>query len=982
MCHLNRKTIRLGISMGLAALLTLFFSQTAYAEGSIDLTDPTNASFDGYRPYLLYDTLGNIGGIPNTTRIRVFAQNGETINMGSSANGLGMGGIRYLSPTGAQNGICAVTGVIGRIQTRAQEIAGPFPLAGGYEPCLVAVADPGVWEVEFISPNPVAGNGNNPQPPIRVAVDNWDIVNVVPPEDPANPDDQPNNVRWIRAWDVTVTDAGDLPIRGRVYADYLPLNMGNNVEGARVFTSIVHIYTEDGYIYEVNMNGMDAFGFQFLSNNKGFRDVTDNPLFRSIQLTGPNNTQEFPIGYDIHQPTLPDTINDQTHKIFFNYPDMATFDALGSAGQPSPSGNIIFQSPPIQPIVPNDIQFTGEEGTPNASGTSPLQSQFDFEVLTPGTYSVTLDINRDNIYGNLNDRIIYGYATAPGFVTYIWDNLDKNGDKVPAGDIPYNVRVITYAGEVHFPFLDPEFNVAGIIIRRVLDPGTTIPAPLAGTVYFDNRYNYDPTQGLPYDYSLCSEDDVPPFQDPPAGSGVSLICHGQATDGREALNGVDSIALGGAHRWIGGDEPGRTAGFGDIRGMDTWSNYPSSALVETDLVLLREADLRVDKSHVAEPILPGGLVTFIVRVDNETGPSDAFNSTFYDDFPPELDVESWTCEGFNGGVCQTAADVDEILEAAPVTIDLPFGSHVVFTFVARVSPAMQPGDTITNFAVVKRPDDVTDPDDVDRQGINSNIDDDIITIDAPTPTPLPTDTPLPTETPLSTDTPLPSPTPTDTLNVTNTPINTPNGSETPSNTPNGSETPTLTPNGSETATPIGFTPPPVSFTPPPGASPSATAGSPDPYINKSVSPPFALPGEDVVWTITITNPDDLPITNVQVIDTLPAELQIISISASDGEVFFYGQTVEFNINPLEAGQTVTIRVVSRVRDSAVPPYIFRNNAVMTGDGIPPKRADASIASVRTLPSTGETPGTRGMFFILILMIGVAIVRGYRRLSKA
>jgi uncharacterized repeat protein (TIGR01451 family) len=960
--QLTRMIARTGISLLAVMILMLWQTATTHAEGSKELTDPADG---GYRPYLLYDAIGTVGGVPNISIIKVYAEDGEVLNLGSSANGKGAGVINYRSPGGVA-GTCPVTGVIGRILSRVQENAGPLPAPDGYTPCVVDVNQTGVWEVTFISPNPVAGTANNP-PTVLVANDAW-VIDVDPDtDDPA----QPDTVRWIRAWDVTVTDGG-VRVPGRVYADHLPLNMGNNLPG-QVFNSVVYIFTEDGYLYEVNMNGIDAFGFQFLSNNKGFQQGGE-PIFRSLQLTGNNNTQGIPAGFSLHSPNLPDTLDDKTHKIFFNYPDFPTFNLLNSAPVISPSGPITFQTPPIAPPVPTELTFIGEEGTPNNAGTAPLEGTFTFFPNGIGTYTIKLDVNRDGIYGNANDRIIIGYADTPEQQIVPWDGLDRNGVPVPAGPVGYDAQIELYAGEVHFPFIDPENNAEGIIIERIIDPDSTDNEPPVGIAFYNDLYNF--REGGEYDYSICADADEGLYPPPPPAANVFFGCYGAPLDAREAIGGVDSVALGGVHAWTGGPNEG----FGNIRGMDTWSNYPSDAVVVEDLVFLRQADLAVDKIHTTNPVVPGGSIEFKITVSNYVGPSDAFDSTFFDQFPPEFQNITWTCEGFDGGVCETPSGTGSILEAAPVVIDLPIGAYVVFTFNATVDPNLPAGTTITNQATVYRPNDVTDPTDPDRVGAGNNTDPDEIVIQQapPTSTPTETATEAPTNTPTETPNPL-TPTATSTVDTSVTPTgtssapsNTPNGSETPTNTPNGSETPTNTPNGSET--------PPQPNTP--QFSPTPTDIPPNPFINKSARPPFVKPGDEVVWTITVTNPDPSPLTNVQVIDNLPADLQLISVSATAGEVFFYGQTVEFNIETLNAGQVITITVVTRVRDTAVPPLVLRNLAILTVPGRPPITTTTSVTVVGGLPDTGESPYSALRFGIVgLAIIGVG-VWGLHRVRKS
>jgi uncharacterized repeat protein (TIGR01451 family) len=45
----------------------------------------------------------------------------------------------------------------------------------------------------------------------------------------------------------------------------------------------------------------------------------------------------------------------------------------------------------------------------------------------------------------------------------------------------------------------------------------------------------------------------------------------------------------------------------------------------------------------------------------------------------------------------------------------------------------------------------------------------------------------------------------------------------------------------------------------------------DPFMTKVANPPFATAGEAVVWTITVTNPGQIDIQNVSVVDEMPPE---------------------------------------------------------------------------------------------------------------
>ncbi|PSB42892.1 hypothetical protein C7B80_25960 [Cyanosarcina cf. burmensis CCALA 770] len=440
----------LGISAGL--------SPAAHAEGSKELT-----SNGGNRAFLLYHSgtaRDTIGSIALRTTIKVYVNAGETINLGSSANGIGSGRINYRSPTGA-TGSCLTT--VGRILNRTQEVAGPAPNTNGYTPCIITTAQTttagsGIWEIDFVSPNPA----NDVNPTAIAAGSNWT---------------QANNVGWIAAWDVTVRNSTNtgLPFLGRVYSNSLALRMPNT---GNDFTPLLYVQTADGYRYQLNPRRLSPFTFVFFANNNGFKSSTTNtPLFRSVLFPGGTGLEP---GVTVHDPNTADSGINVTHKIFFNTPSS---DLPFSA--PSASGSTWLLTSPVAP-QPSNFTFQGVEGTAGTAGTSPLTGNFSFTSNVTGRFLITLDLNQNGIYGDGNDKVLSGFAT-PGTNTLPWDGRDGAGATVPASSVAYGGQIVLYAGEIHLPLLDAESNPSGITIQRLNDPvPPTVPNPNPYTIYFDD----------------------------------------------------------------------------------------------------------------------------------------------------------------------------------------------------------------------------------------------------------------------------------------------------------------------------------------------------------------------------------------------------------------------------------------------------------------------------------------------------------------
>jgi uncharacterized repeat protein (TIGR01451 family) len=138
------------------------------------------------------------------------------------------------------------------------------------------------------------------------------------------------------------------------------------------------------------------------------------------------------------------------------------------------------------------------------------------------------------------------------------------------------------------------------------------------------------------------------------------------------------------------------------------------------------------------------------------------------------------------------------------------------------------------------------------------------------------------------------------LAVTGTPTEPP----TPTNRPTATQGPQPTPTAAPTNTPKPHNP---------------SSGSADPAITKSASPSQARIGDEVTFTIRVTNEGDATARDVFVNDPIPDYLDILDVSASRGDVAINGKTVVVTIGDLAPGEVVTIRIRTRVNERAQPP---------------------------------------------------------------
>ncbi|MBP1468737.1 DUF11 domain-containing protein [Candidatus Chloroploca sp. M-50] len=707
--------------------ITASLGRTSVASAR-DTTDPSGSSVqalanqpitpaqitEGYRPYIEWHANGVTAEIPRQSTFKAFVRAGEQIFIGSSAmNRAPSGDVIIRAPNGSTPDTCnaRATGneLYGRIVNRAQEVVGALPATGGYQPCIITPAETtatgdGIWEFDFISPSPTANLDTNPAP-IRITEEwaNTDLAN-----------------HWIAAWDISVRDGTNAAIErtGRVFANYLALNMGSNASlfGAPDDIGLYkqfYILTVDGQGYEVDLNGIDPFGFIFFANAKGIVDNEGESIYRSLQLTGANLAQPPPPGYGFHKPEDPDNLAQRnvTHKIFFDLtgPDP---DMPATARTPDGETWLLRGSQTLAPL-PQNLTFVGEEGTPGQAGTNPLGGTFSFDAPADVTYEIVIDTNRNNRFDDPEDRILSGLTTAPR-TSVFWDGLDQLGERVEAGSVPFRAQARLSSGEIHFPFIDAESNPNGMIIERVRPtPQPDDPDPF--TIYYNDVYNYTGTGD--YDFSPCAlVGDTPP---PPASAGISdPTCYGRSLSPleRNALGGVSSAA--GAHAWDSSAEP--QFGFGDRRIIDTWTFFPSAFVQLVGGVVLAEADLSIAKSHEPAVLYSGGPITYTVTVRNP-GPSPSLGTPVRDEVPPEITNVSWTCALIAGtGACGQASGSGNVLST---TVDLQPNSAISFTLRGTIDPAFT--GTLTNTAIITRTADTTDPD------LENNRATDVIQVNAP-----------------------------------------------------------------------------------------------------------------------------------------------------------------------------------------------------------------------------------------------------------
>ncbi|BAP57350.1 hypothetical protein THII_3053 [Thioploca ingrica] len=646
----------------LTALFTLInlsgWVSIANAEGSRELV-----KFGGHRPYLEFIDQETTG-IKRQPSIKVFVKAGEQVNVGSSVpnSANNNADIVYRWPPGnpplladgqVGNGSFDVGSTCGLIDTVTKESAGPLSNPGGYTPCTFIAQTTGIYEIEFHAPE---FKGKTLYPVVKKVTEPF-------------PTDKQQH-QTVAAWDVTVFKTPNDPSTeqiGRAYATFLPMDMGANDLS---LNSRIFLLNKTGYLYRANLNGIDPFLFIFFTNSKGFKnkaDATGKSIYNSVEFGQLTNGKVF-----LHDPNDPDEQTDITHKIFFNPP--AT-DLPLDIEVPLPSGNTTWLRSTL-PALPKikDFKFIGDEGSIGQTGTLPLKGSFSFSVDMNGDYMITIDANNNGVFGDGNDRVLMGDAKAGQDNIIPWDGLDGLGNPLPAQTLTYNSLLTLIVGAMHFPFLDPENNPAGLIVERI--NCNQLPCTVENSTVFYNNSRLG-LKGKPATV-------IPP--DP-----IS------ATAGIDSSNGAQKFS-------------GR---FGDTRGIDTWTSLATDPVFLKGGLELKQADISVSKTHdTSVSLVSGGPITYIITVHN-AGPSHITDIQVQDNLPATITEPFWTCQVTPNKApppaIQNRCAANNVDGPLNTTVDLQNGATATFLVEATISPTVSEGATIDNSVTITRPKDVTNP---------------------------------------------------------------------------------------------------------------------------------------------------------------------------------------------------------------------------------------------------------------------------------
>ncbi len=552
------------------------------------------------------------GAVTRRTLLHAYATTGEWLLVGSTAMGLGTADIDIWNPglvTGTPgNEVIPVTpsfscaaqraasliAAQGKITNRAEELAGPDTVPGSvansYTPCFYAAPMDGIYSIALVGPAATAANA--------VGGVSADVALT------AAGDFSAGQGTSIAAWDVTVRDSlidATTTQPGRVFSSVLSLFTGGN--GLPV-NSLPSAVTTDGFRYRIDQRGMDPNGWVQYGSQLGFIDPDGTtPLYHDALANNsgsPGQLTSVAGGVIFAPPSFP---------IFFTPPADASLNALG------------IPLTPVASVVTN-VGFAGSV----IGSTTLFQSggTFSYRSNVAGVYQIV--ISRDGVNfdpTNAANRVLSGLKGA-GTQTVAWDGKDNSGTffpvNSPGGSYPFKVDV--HAGEYHFPFVDVENDLQGGPTITMLNPPGAACPPFTGGCsggFYDDR-GYTTTTGVTVGTpgtALCGT--APP-----------------AVAFSDAITGYDTAATQRAFGTASGGNTNVpcTGSFGDAKGLDLWTYYPSHQVASALTIVAAGsyADIAVGKAvSNATPVVGDDDIYTITAHDN--GPLDATGVTVTDVLP-------------------------------------------------------------------------------------------------------------------------------------------------------------------------------------------------------------------------------------------------------------------------------------------------------------------------------------------------------------
>lgn len=457
----------------IATFLMVCGISNVMAEGSKDFRN-----FDGYRLFL--DTR-------DQQQLKVFAKEGEFINVGASHVGILNGFIEVYRPDGTlhsrfDNDSTEVAVIYDDVQELAGPTGGGSLNGDGYKPGIIQVGagEEGVWTVYMAFPNYTTGNFTN-------------ILNSAPWTRAV---DQPNIPRVVLAWDITVStnDAannGGSMLVGRVFSnEYISIINQNGFTSSPSF----YVLAKDGFIYNVDLKNIDPFRFPMFSNSTGFVNNEGQPTYNSQQRSAVTRSDDpsswVPGQVYLYEPQTSDSDDGVfvNNKIFFNPPDpsMPAMAETTDIFRSKTYTGWLFNEPSELNVQLDGFELVAYDGSDLLCSPNALElgvgGYLKFNSTLAGTAVLELDLNNNGSFADPVDLELFKSIDV-GSDSIYWNGIDGNGNAIPVGfDYTFNYRLTMRGGEIHILMSDIENNLGGVTFSLFND----VDADQTGFFYYDH----------------------------------------------------------------------------------------------------------------------------------------------------------------------------------------------------------------------------------------------------------------------------------------------------------------------------------------------------------------------------------------------------------------------------------------------------------------------------------------------------------------
>jgi uncharacterized repeat protein (TIGR01451 family) len=181
----------------------------------------------------------------------------------------------------------------------------------------------------------------------------------------------------------------------------------------------------------------------------------------------------------------------------------------------------------------------------------------------------------------------------------------------------------------------------------------------------------------------------------------------------------------------------------------------------------------------------------------------------------------------------------------------------------------------------------------------------------------------------------------------------------------------ITPTPTNTPTTVAPTPTHTPTAVAPTATPKAGSNPADPVITKRADVQEAAPGDEVTFTILVTNQGGQAAVDVVVTDELSEYLEILEVTTTQGTVTIEGQKVTVQVGTVGPGFVVEITIRTRVREDTPTPLNLENLALLKSPSSQDRQSPPVIVVI-SLPGLLPTSGAQGIGMTVPLILGCGL----------